>query len=93
MFTTIKASHKEKARKTHTCDTCGKLIQIGEEHEVATYSFDGEIYDWRTCNRCKPYVDEAFINNDYEWPDGMNSQDFHEYMWTEHYDVAKEWWK
>ena len=92
MFNTIKAPHRIKARKSHSCDYCDKLIYVGEEHEIATYSSDGEIYDWRVCDRCKPYVDEAFVNKDYSWDNGMGNQDFHDYMWSEHYDVAKQWW-
>lgn len=89
---TIKYPHRVKARKEHICDCCDKKIVVGEEHEVATY-YDGQIYDWRTCDRCKSYVQEAFGNSDYSWDDGMGNQDFHDYMWSEHYDVAKEWWK
>lgn len=93
MLNTLKEPHRIKARKVHKCDLCDKEIIIGEEHEVATYSCDGTIYDWRTCDRCKLYVTEAFANKDYNWDDGMNNQHFHDYMWQEHYDVAKEWWR
>ena len=90
---TIKYPHRVKAKKAHYCDCCDKKIVVGEEHEVATYSDAGTIYNWRTCDRCKPYVEEAFNNTDYSWDDGMNNQDFHEYMWSEHYEIAKTWWK
>lgn len=80
-----------KARKSHTCDYCGKVIEIGEEHEVGTYVGD-YIYDWRECNRCKPYVSEAFQNKAYDFSEGMGEQDFREYMWEEHRDVALSWW-
>ena len=91
MFTVVKPPHRVKARKIHYCDYCNNTICIGEEHEVATYS-DDTIYDWRCCDRCKPYVNEAFYNDDYDWEDGMGNQDFHDYMWSEHYDIAKQWW-
>lgn len=93
MLNIIKQPKRIKARKTHTCDCCDKTIYVGEEHEIATYAFDGQIYDWRTCDRCKQYVDEAFANKDYSWDDGMNNQQFHDYMWNEHYDIAYIWWK
>ena len=89
---TLKEPHRIKARKEHKCDFCDKKISIGEEHEIATYVQD-YIYDWRACDRCKPYVSEAFSNNDYSWEDGMNNQDFHNYMWEEHRDIALKWWK
>lgn len=93
MLNTIKQPKRIKARKGHTCNCCDKAIYVGEEHEIATYEFDGQIYDWRTCDRCRPYVSEAFANKDYSWDDGMNNQQFHDYMWSEHYDIASTWWK
>lgn len=88
---TIREPRRVKARKEHQCDFCDKIINIGEEYIAATYK-DGDIYTWRTCDRCKPYVDEAF-SKDYDWPDGMGWQDFHDYMYEEHRDVAMEWWQ
>lgn len=89
---TIKEPKRVKARKEHQCDYCDKIISVGEEHTVATYK-DDYIYDWRTCDRCKPYVDEAFSNKDYDWSDGMGWQDFRDYMYEEHRDIATEWWQ
>ena len=89
---TIKEPKRVKARKEHQCDYCDKTINKGEEYIVATYK-DDYIYTWRTCDRCKPYVDEAFRNKDYDWSDGMGWQDFHDYMYEEHRDIAIEWWQ
>ena len=30
---------------------------------------------------------------DYDWSDGMGWQDFHDYMYEEHRDIAIEWWQ
>lgn len=69
-----------------------KLVIVkGEEYTVATYKGD-YIFDWRSCDRCKTYVNEAFNNKNYDWSDGMSNQDFIDYMWEEHRDVAKQWW-
>lgn len=84
--------HMVKARKQHKCDSCGKTIEIGETYEKAIYK-DREIYSWKTCERCKPYVDEAFNNPDYDFSDGMSEQDFRNYMFEEHKSIAKRWWK
>ena len=89
---TINEPKKVKARKEHQCDYCDKAINKGEEHIVATYKGDYS-YTLRACNRCKPYVDEAFRNKDYDWSDGMGWQDFHDYMYEEHRDIAVEWWQ
>ena len=89
---TLKEPRRVKARKEHRCDYCDKTIQAGEKYTLATYK-DDYIYDWRNCDRCKPYVDEAFANKDYDWADGMGWQEFRDYMYEEHRDVAIEWWK
>lgn len=80
-----------KARKQHRCDSCGKTIEKGEEYERAVYKND-DMFTWRTCKRCKPYVDEAFNNPDYCFLDGMSEQDFRNYMYEEHKDIAVKWW-
>lgn len=92
MLNTLKQPKRIKARKSHSCDFCDKTIFVGEEHTISTYAMDGSVYDWRECDRCKVYVKEAFNNKDYSWDDGMNNQQFHDYMWSEHYEIAKEWW-
>lgn len=92
MINTIKVKHKVKARKQHFCSFCGKVIVAGEEYESSTCSCDGIVYDWKECERCKPYVEEAFRNKHYDWTDGMSEEDFHSYMWEEHKDIAEQWW-
>lgn len=87
---TIEYPHIVKARKQHRCDFCGKTIKVGEKYERATYK-DEDIFTWKTCEICKPYVDEAFNNSDYDFSDGMSEQDFHNYMFEEHKSVAKKW--
>lgn len=89
---TLKEPKRVKARKRHQCSYCNKIIEIREDHSVATYKGD-YVFDWRSCDRCKPYVQEAFDNNNYDWSDGMGNQDFIDYMWEEHRDIAKLWWK
>ena len=49
-----------KARKEHTCDFCGKKIVKGEEYRRSTHVYEGQIYDWHGCDRCKKYVSMAF---------------------------------
>ena len=88
---TIEYPHMVKAINQHNCSSCGKIIKVSETYEKATYK-DGEIYAWRICERCKPYVDEAFNNPDYDFSDGMTEHDFHNYMYEEHRSVAKKWW-
>ena len=88
---TLKYPHRVKARKQYICDYCDKIIDKGEEHTVAVYK-DDYIYIWRNCDRCKPFADEAFDNKNYDFDDGLGWQDFHDYMYAEHYDIAKEWW-
>ena len=88
----LKSHQIVKARKTHICNFCGKEILKGEKYTASTYVED-YIYSWKTCNRCKEYVDEAFSNKEYDFSDGMGESEFHDYMWENHREVAAEWWK
>ncbi|MGF7009751.1 hypothetical protein M2146_000262 [Lachnospiraceae bacterium PF1-22] len=81
-----------KAKKEYHCDYCKKRISVGEEHESITFADDG-IQSWRTCDRCKAYVDEALQNDDYNWEDGIGQLDFWDYMYEEHKDIATQWWQ
>lgn len=92
MIVTLKEPKLVKARKEHTCDFCNKKISVGEEHTAATYKGD-YVYDWRSCDRCKPYVREAFNSKNNDFSDGLNNQDFYDYMWEEHRNIAIEWWR
>ena len=92
MIDILKEKHIVKARKHHKCDYCNKIITIGEKYISSTYAYDGSIYDWKECDRCKPFVQEAFSNKYYNWEEGMSGEDFREYMLEEHKDIAKQWW-
>ena len=62
--TTIKA-----ARKTHSCEYCGKVIQVGESYEAEAGIYEGEFQRYALCLRCLwliyrhyPYVDDELGN-------------------------------
>ncbi len=86
----IRNPKRVKARKPHTCDVCGKSIAKGEEYVSATYKHD-DVYTWRECDRCAPYVFEMCK----EYADfahcGYTSDDLVEYMRESHPDVLEEW--
>lgn len=62
----IGPQHEVTARKPHRCSWCGKEILPGEKFVTSTLKTD-YIYEWRECDRCKPYVDEMF--DDDVWGD------------------------
>lgn len=82
-----------KARKSHVCNVCSKEIDCGEGHSVATYEDNSMIFNWRMCSRCVPWVNEAIHNPNYNFEDGMSEQDFRNYMYEEHPDIARRWWE
>lgn len=41
-----------RARKAHRCGNCGRPIEPGETHEVATHLFDGSWSRVRSCAQC-----------------------------------------
>ena len=47
--------HKVKIRKNHICQGYGKLIKIGEEAIIGTYSDSGEIWSIYECEECSDY--------------------------------------
>lgn len=82
-----------KARKEHTCDFCGKKIVKGEEYRRSTHVYEGQIYDWHGCDRCKKYVSMAFKEYGDLAGDGLTEQDFRDYMWGNHREAAEVWWR
>ena len=63
-----------KARKQHSCDYCGSIIEKGEEYSCQKNIFDGTFYEWRTHLACSRVASAIW---DYCDPDdGMSDQDF-----------------
>lgn len=52
-------SAKRKARKTHKCLYCRKVIEKGEEYFRETGTFEGDFQDYCLCPRCL-YVIEKY---------------------------------
>lgn len=65
-----------KARKNHICDTCGSNIFKGEEYELQTNKFEGEIYNWKNCDHCEPIRKQTFTENYYQMVTGQDFIDF-----------------
>ena len=61
-------------RKPHTCSLCGAEIKTGEQYGCDTYTFNGEVYDWKTHMECDAV--STFLW-DYVDPDeGMTQDEF-----------------
>ena len=76
-------SEWRKARKPHRCDLCNGTIEPGERYEHYVGKFDGEIYTFRSHEKCKYVSDEIW---DYCDPDeGMGIDDF----WEGCHDVCQ----
>ena len=64
------------ARKEHRCNYCGGIIRPGERYEYSVNKFDGDIYEWKSHEKCTFIAGEIW---DYADPDdGMDSDCFHE---------------
>lgn len=90
---TISPQHEVTARKPHSCSWCDKEILPGEKYVTSTLKTD-YIYEWRECDRCKPYVDEMFADDvwgDYDPDYGIDAQTFYEFMLDKHPDVLDKW--
>lgn len=90
----ITSPHRVKARKNHRCCWCSKAIVQGEYYTDATYVFD-DIYNWRECDRCAPYVGPMmrWIDDNYGRlsHEGYGPDDMREYMMEVHPDVWAGW--
>lgn len=63
-----------KARRKHTCDYCGAIIEVGEQYDWSKHVYDGELYEWHSHERCSMIAREIW---DYVDPDeGMTGDDF-----------------
>ncbi len=40
------------ARKEHTCDECGRTIEVGEKYESVVAKSDGQLWSCKTCRHC-----------------------------------------
>ncbi len=88
----ILVDKRVKAKKEHTCDFCNKVIAKSEEYRLSTIAYEGTIYNWHSCDRCKTYVTEAFEVLGDLIDDGLTQEMFEEFMREYHPEIAKEWW-
>lgn len=69
-------NEKRKARKEHTCSYCNGTIKKGEEYHYSTLKYEGNIYDWKSHEKCQ-FIAQALWS--YIDPDeGMTESDFDE---------------
>lgn len=63
-----------KARKPHSCNYCGDVIESGEVYNHAVMKFDGEVYTWNSHLKCLHIASELW---DFIDPlEGMTEYDF-----------------
>jgi hypothetical protein len=59
------------ARKKHTCEWCGEVIEVGEKHEKNAGISDGDFQSWRAHKECIHMMgciqqeDESFFDNEF----------------------------
>lgn len=46
-----------RARKSHACETCCRVIQPGETYMRGSGYGSGEAYTWKECAHCEKYVE------------------------------------
>ena len=64
------------ALKEHRCSYCHGIIRPGERYEYSVNKFDGDIYEWKSHEKCAFIAGEIW---DYADPDeGMDSDCFYE---------------
>lgn len=70
------SSEYRKARKRHRCDYCHGIIEPGEKYHHYVGKFDGNLYAWKSHEKCEFMAQELW---DYIDPDdGMDADQFME---------------
>ena len=88
MINTVAEPREIKARKHHTCDYCCQRIMKGEKYNRATYSFEGEIYNWKTHKYCDKIAARMEMYKAVEHTGyGLSSDDFQEIISNKHFDL------
>lgn len=59
------------ARKIHTCNNCGGIIEPKEKYLVSTLKYMGSIYMWKDHIRCAALVTKAGDIFDSDWGEGI----------------------
>lgn len=78
---TISEPTIKKARKEHRCAWCNSKIEVGEKYSDSISKYDGEIYHWRECDRCKELVYEMMHSEtDYSDDSMYNAESFEMFM-------------
>lgn len=89
----ITPRHEVTARRPHRCSWCDKEIRPGERYTTSTLKVY-DVYEWRECGRCAPYVDEMFDDEywgDYDPDYGIDQQTFWDFMAERHPGVWRGW--
>lgn len=54
---------KRKARKTHLCDLCGCVIEVGETYGSQVIKSEGDFYTWRSHVSCDKISNELDMHD------------------------------
>ena len=77
-----------KARKHHVCDFCGQRIMKDEKYLNGTYSFEGDIYSWKTHKHCSKIADRMDMYKTVEYSgNGLSGEDFQEIISNKHFEL------
>lgn len=53
-----------KARKTHSCELCGREILRGETYMAGSGFGNGEAHSWKECLHCESLVQLVLLHED-----------------------------
>lgn len=79
---------KTKANKEHKCNFCNGLIQKSEIYLKSSHKFDGDIYTWKSHEKCSELASKLnwYENCDY----GLTQEDFIESAKNEYQNIMSE---
>lgn len=79
-------SSTPKARLTHRCDECNRIIIPGETYLIEVVKFDGEVETWKTCSDCQSIRANFFKDG---WVYGETKEMLRDHVWDSFGDISE----
>lgn len=55
---------RPKAKKQHKCNYCNGTIEVGEVYSRSTHVYDGDLYEWKSHDKCQFLASELRMFED-----------------------------
>lgn len=89
---TVLHRSQPRARKEHTCESCGRAIEKGEVYDRQDNVFDDQRYTYKACEQCMIVASWVYRTDDGPWVDeGLDLGEWLSEYRTEALTIARLW--